>query len=173
MSKKTNYKQLWEVRKKLYVDWTIRDILYRLLIRARLEGIYHYTTVVIDKIAEDVRHLDEVFTVMDVFRSRGFLTLLLEPAYSIADFIAIKNVHIFAVEVKTHQPPYVGHTDIQLDYYKAQLDELTKHGIQLLYVWFNRNKKAWECTSLEHLDVHENKVIAKKVWKLDEFLKTY
>ncbi|RLE54364.1 MAG: hypothetical protein DRJ40_11015 [Thermoprotei archaeon] len=167
---KTDYRKLWEVRRKLYVDWTIRDILYRLLIRARLEGIYHYVPAVIDKIIEDINHLNEVFTVADMLRAKGFAVFILEPACSEGDLLAIKGVRSLLIEVKTHPPPYKGHTDLQRDYYLVTADELRKHGIQLLYVWFNNKKKIYECTTPENMEVVNDKVIAKKVWSFWDYI---
>ena len=175
-SRRKDYRQLWEVRRKLYVDWTLRDIIYRLLIRARLEGIYDRAKLVIDKVLEDVQHLDEVFDTMYIFQTHGYLCLLLEPAFGIGDFVALKQVRGYLVEVKPHEPPWGGHSWMQRDYYMVSIDDVRNHGLEILYAWRDRRHGTYMCTTLDHIHEHEvnNRVYlyVTKSWNLREYLKT-
>jgi len=172
---KRNYRDLWEVRRKLYVDWTLRDIIYRLLIRARLEGIYERAKLVVDKVVEDVQHLDEVFDIMNIFRQFNYLTLLLEPAFGIGDFLALKQTRGFLVEVKPHPPPWGGHSYLQRDYYLTTIDEVRRHGLEILYAWHDRKAGTYCCTTLDYVEERgcEGRICvhATKWWVLREYLR--
>jgi len=157
------------------VDWFLRDIIYRLGLRCYIEGVLHHVPALLDKIREDIKHVEEVIQVAELFRERGWVTFLLEPAQQLGDVLAIKGTHVLLIEVKTHPPPWRGMNPEERDLYMSKVEELrTRAGIDIIYTWFDQAKKQWFYTCIDNLEeTPDGKIVAKKVEPLIQLLKMF
>ena len=164
---------LWRARRRIYFDWTIRDIIYRVASRAMLEGVYSCVEVLKKKIEEDLNHLEHTIKVAALCKQHGWTVFYLEPALNpVGDLLIMRSTWVAVIEIKTHAPPWKGLNPAEAEmYYERELD-LAKQGIRILYTWYDNRTMQYMCCTVEDLRYDKEQVTVTRSIQLTQWLKS-